>query len=538
MKKILLSVMAVAIGMVSFTSCEDVPEPYATPSNGGGEVVIDSTDYINETFASGFGSFKAVTPEGTAWTADSHGYAKGTGYDNTSKATTASNAFLVSKTVDLSKSTGAYIQMDYILRYYTNYGASKPGVADKLLITDNYTGDPTTTTWTDITGTLTEGSDWNTWTTLSVNVPAQFIGKNNVVVALQYTCQSNSATWEVKNFKMAEGKASSDTPVTPVTGDLINETFESGFGTFSVNNVKGTPWTIDFHTAKASGYDSGSKSTTASESYLVSKAVDLSSVNAAYLEFQYILRYYTTNGSVNSGVEDKVLITDNYTGDASTTHWTDITGTLTEGRDWTTFSTYKQAIPSAFIGKKNVVIALKYACDSKSATWEVKNLKLATGTADDGDDNNKGGETIDGDQISAEASALGLTDGTTNPEVTLSDGTKLAFAKGDGKSEPKVYVKTDTQIRVYANNTITVSASKKILKIEFICSSPYNATKYNGSDAAYVEVNGTKHTINKVSDTDVTFSGFSASEFVINNFTSESGGNQLRITKIIITYAK
>lgn len=54
----------------------------------------------------------------------------------------------------------------------------------------------------------------------------------------------------------------------------------------------------------------------------------------------------------------------------------------------------------------------------------------------------------------------------------------------------------------------------------------------------YVEVNGTKYTINKVSDTDVTFSGFSASEFVINNFTSESGGNQLRITKIIITYAK
>ena len=34
MKKILYSVMALAIAAMTFTACEDVPEPYPTPSGG------------------------------------------------------------------------------------------------------------------------------------------------------------------------------------------------------------------------------------------------------------------------------------------------------------------------------------------------------------------------------------------------------------------------------------------------------------------------------------------------------------------------
>lgn len=176
-----------------------------------------------------------------------------------------------------------------------------------------------------------------------------------------------------------------DTPDTP-SDDYINETFGTSFGTFSVSNVSGTPWVIDYSSAKATGYDNASKTTTPSESYLVSSPVDLSKSAGASISFQYILRYYTNYGTPYGGMSDKVLITDNYTGNPATTKWTDMTGMLTEGADWETWCQYVRNIPSEFIGKKNVVIALLYTCSDRSATWEVKNLKLKEGKAVETDD--------------------------------------------------------------------------------------------------------------------------------------------------------
>ena len=37
---------------------------------------------------------------------------------------------------------------------------------------------------------------------------------------------------------------------------------------FTVITIKGTPWVIDYCSAKATGYDSGSKATTVSDSYI------------------------------------------------------------------------------------------------------------------------------------------------------------------------------------------------------------------------------------------------------------------------------
>lgn len=223
MKKLIYSALVLAMTALAFTSCEDVPAPYDIPSDNGGDTTPDTPEegtYVSETFKSEFGTFTVNTVKGTPWAIDSYGYAKATGYENSSKTTTPSESYLVSEPFDLSASTGAYVQFEYILRYYTNYGASKPGVEDKVLITSNYTGDPTTTTWTDMTGTLTEGSDWNTWSTYSVNIPSAFLGQKNVVVALYYACEDNSATWEVKNLVIKDGEAANngtDTPDTPDT---------------------------------------------------------------------------------------------------------------------------------------------------------------------------------------------------------------------------------------------------------------------------------------------------------------------------------
>lgn len=214
MKAIFKSVMAL-MAACAFTACSDVPMPYEDPNNS--QEGNDSTGvYLDESFASSFGKFSCYTVKGTPWAID-YSTAKATGYDNTSKETTESESYLVSSPIDLSKSTGANLQFDYILRY-VRAGQTE----NKVLITDNYTGDPTSTTWTDITGTLTEGSDWTTFSTYKKNLPAAFIGKSSVVVALMYSCTTTSSTIEVKNLTLKEGtvEEGGDTPDTP--SDALN----------------------------------------------------------------------------------------------------------------------------------------------------------------------------------------------------------------------------------------------------------------------------------------------------------------------------
>lgn len=162
-------------------------------------------------------------------------------------------------------------------------------------------------------------------------------------------------------------------------GVYVSESFGKDFGSFTLETIKGIPWMIDYSSAKATGYVSGSGKTTSSESYLVSQPINLLKSSGAYVSFSYILRYYTNYGTPYGGLADQVLITDNYTGNPSTTQWTDITGKLEEGVDWDEWYDYKSNIPTSFIGKRKVVIALHYACGERSATWEVRNLTVKEG---------------------------------------------------------------------------------------------------------------------------------------------------------------
>ena len=530
MNKIINSVLAMAMVAVSFSSCSDVPAPYDIPNNGKDTVIVDNDSiYLQESFASSFGAFTVKTVVGTPWAID-YSTAKATGYDNTAKTTTASESYIVSKAIDLSKSKGAYLSYSYILRY------ASANAANKVLITDNYTGDPTTTTWTDMTGTLTEGADWTTFATYSKNIPTNFIEKSDIVVALYYKCNAtSSSTIEVKSLLLKEGKVSdTTTPTTPADGVYANETFGTSFGSFTAKTTKGTGWITDFSTAKATGYDNGTKVTTPSESYLVSSAMDLSASKGAAVAFSYILRYYTNNGAAVNGVADKVYITDNYTGDPKTTTWTDMTGTLTEGADWTTFSSFSQNIPAAFLGKKNVVVALYYACESSSSTWEVKNLTIKEGTSSGG---NTGGGTTTGTTTTVTMSSFGLANATALSTYTLSDGTTLTFAQEGGSTAPTYYT-SGTSARMYAQNSVTVtSGSKNITSVALTCADPYNTTVYTGNDQLYGSAGGTTVTPTK-SGTTVSFTGFSNTSLkIVNDYTATSAGTQLRIVSLVITYA-
>lgn len=156
-----------------------------------------------------------------------------------------------------------------------------------------------------------------------------------------------------------------------------------------------------------------------------------------------------------------------------------------------------------------------------------------------GSNNNGGSDEEGGESITAAATDMGFTDKAAAGTTTLSDGTTLTFAIGDGTTAPAYYAGSYASVRMYAMNTLTITASKKIVKIAITTTDGYNGTLYNGNDKAYATDGSTQVNINKVSDTEVTFSGLNGSTVtLVNDYTANKGGTQLRIKSITITYAK
>lgn len=161
-------------------------------------------------------------------------------------------------------------------------------------------------------------------------------------------------------------------------GVYINETFKSDFGVFSTAETVGdTPWIIDYSTAKATSYIDGTNK--AATSWLISSPVDFTNETEAYVAFEYIIRY-SESGKV--AANHQLLVSADFAGDAAKATWKDVPYGAVEGSDWATFYKANVDVPAEFMGKSGIVFALRYtATTTKASTWEVKNFKVAHGTA-------------------------------------------------------------------------------------------------------------------------------------------------------------
>ena len=493
MKKYIFSVLMAAMAAFTFSSCEDVPEPYTQPTQPGTPTTAEAKG--TGTAADPFniaGIIKYIKDDGSA---DQEVYTKG-------------------KVVSVK--AGSFDATYGSLKYYI----SDDGTTNNQFYVYNGYAGPNRTKFS--------GED-------------ALKPGDEVVICGKAKNYNGTNEYDTGNYLVSlNGKptSGSTTPDTPADG-YINETFSKSFGSFTAKTIKGTAWVIDsYGYAKATGYDYTSKTTTPSESYIVSKAIDLSASKGATLEFSYILRYVTRDGAAVEGVKNQVLITDNYTGDPATTKWTDITGTMKEGVDWTTWETYKHDL-SAFKGKKNVVIALHYTCAASSGTWEVKNLSVKEATGETPDTPSKpdtpatkDGITIDGTTVTLsnaaatttgasvelDLNAAGLVNEAAVETVKFSDGSTVNFDANGQKNGPKFYTKTKG-VRVYANNKLIFKGIKKIKQIVMTCDS-YNGTNYVGNATATIEFSGTTATYT-------------------NLFTETTGGGvQLRVKTIKIVYAE
>ncbi len=488
MKKIIYSLFVLAMAAFTFSSCEDVPAPYDMPT-------------------------KPETPElqptGSGTAADPFNIAAVEKYiDEGGSAET--EIYVKGKVVSVKQ--GSFDPQYGSLKYYI----SEDGTAtNQFYVYNGYAG-PNRTKFS--------GED-------------ALKPGDEVVICGKVDNYQGTKEFLVGNYIVSlNGQGGTTTPDTPTDG-YINETFNKSFGTFTLKNIKGTPWVIDsYGYAKATGYENTSKVTTPSESYLVSKAIDLSSSKGAALKFSYILRYATYNGEPTEGVKNQVLITENYTGDPATTKWTNITGTLTEGTDWKTWSTYTYDL-TPYKGKKNIVIALHYACEAKSGTWEIKELTVKEGTPTVKPETPDTPSTTEGISVNGLTVTLTNSGATTgeslkvedlstlkldaNPtEFTLSDGTIFKLDSNGNKTMP-AYNEKAKELRIYANNIMTITGSKNIAKIILTCTHDNNKnTDCVGNETATIKFSGKTATYTNV-------------------FTGTTGGGvQLRIKSIEIVYAK
>lgn len=493
MKKYIFSVLMAAMAAFTFISCEDVPEPYTLPTKPEAP--------------------SAGEPKGTGTAADPFNIAGIIKYiENGGSA----DQEVYTKGKVVSVKAGSFDASFGSLKYYISDDGT---TANQFYVYNGYAG-PNRTKFS--------GED-------------ALKPGDEVVICGKAKNYNGTNEYDTGNYLVSlNGKptSGSTTPDTPADG-YINETFSKSFGSFTAKTIKGTAWVIDsYGYAKATGYDFTSKTTTPSESYIVSKAIDLSASKGATLEFSYILRYVTRDGAAVEGVKNQVLITDNYTGDPATTKWTDITGTMKEGVDWKTWETYKHDL-SAFKGKKNVVIALHYACAASSGTWEVKNLSVKEATGGTPDTPSKPdtpatgeGLTIDGTTVTLsnaaatttgasvelDLNAAGLVNEAAVETVKFSDGSTVNFDANGQKIGPKFYTKTKG-VRVYANNKLIFKGIKKIKQIVMTCDS-YNGINNVGNATATIEFSGTTATYT-------------------NLFTETTGGGvQLRVKTIKIVYAE
>ena len=535
--------LALAFAALCFTACEDVPAPYNIFSEGAGQGTGSHLPYT-VTFESSLGDFTTENTVGDfPWTCQ-HSCAQITSYIDTdgdgTKENNPATSWLISPAFDLTGVEAAHVSFDYILRYAN---ASDLATNYQVLVSKDYTKDAgvAAASWTVLPLDLVQVSDWDTWTnTGNLNIPAAFCNTANVTIALRYIAQAKAATWEVKNFVLDQGAgdqgAGDSGGGSGEEGGVktlpYSEEFSTTLGGFKNYTTSGEgAWTIDYSTAKATGYDNASKVTTAGTYYLVSPEISLAGQTAVHVSYEYILRY-------NKGDENQqVFITDAFNEATPAEGWTLLVDKHTEGTDWTTFAKEDIAIPAAYLGK-TVRIAFRYNTNAESgSTWEVKNFAIAAGApGEGGNTGGEGGGTVDtpitNDYITVTAASFGLENQAAVTELKLSDGTTLTF-DGGGNTNPPKYYNAGNNIRMYPKNTMTISASKKIAAIVL------NVDKYNGvicNASGDITANpGSVSTSGQV----VTINNVNANSTVITNTSTTTGPkSQIRWISLTVYYVE
>jgi len=288
MKKILYSVMALAIAAMTFTACEDVPEPYPTPTTGGNGGGSGSLPYVSANLNTGW-TLVAVTTGAQPWSKGTS-YAQATGYQKWDGASEKSNkaveGWLVSPAISTVGYENVKLSFNHTIKYTNNVSGWE--AYHKVYASDNFDGsNASTATWKelDFTPVASPYSDWTLYSSGEIQLPAELVGKETVFIGFWFKAPENaSTTWELQAFTVEEGVAqNSDTPETPT---------DEGLGTAEA------PITVAKALEIINSYEAAGESKT--EAYVKGKIVSVDQFNSTYKSITY---YISDDGTATSQLQ-------------------------------------------------------------------------------------------------------------------------------------------------------------------------------------------------------------------------------------------
>lgn len=206
-------------------------------------------------------------------------------------------------------------------------------------------------------------------------------GTGSVIGILSYYKGTGNPMWQLYVMNPAtdciDGFEFVDAPDGPSGDAIFSETFANGLGKFSVVNdvlPAAVPevWKYDSHKyAIATAYVSSTRENHASDCWLVSPEIDLTSQSAAFLSFDQALNFFSNLETAKS--ETSVNIRE-----VGTTEWTRLTVPAYPASMSWDFANSGDIDLAAYIGKK-VEIGFRYtSTDAKAGTWEIKNVLIET----------------------------------------------------------------------------------------------------------------------------------------------------------------
>lgn len=290
MKKLLKKIMFVALAAMTFTACEDVPEPYDLPDNGS-NVVNPGEDgtlpYVSSNLNAGW-TLLAVTPD-QPWSLG-NSYVQATGYQKWDGAEEKSNrsveGWLISPAVNTTDADSVKISFEQTIRYTNNVSGWVE--YHKIYASANYDGTNfDAATWIPLTFTPVASpySDWTLYPSGDIQLPQEMAGKAKVHVAFWFKAPATaSTTWELKNFRMEKGQAHAN--VTPE---------EETIGTAE------EPITVADALAKTNALEDGAKSS--SKAYVKGKVVKVTTNQTNFEKYGNITYYISDDGSDNNSIQ-------------------------------------------------------------------------------------------------------------------------------------------------------------------------------------------------------------------------------------------
>lgn len=274
---------------------------------------------VTQTFNTSLGNWSAVSVSGAStW---GYGSLSGNGYAAFLSSTQVNEDWLVSPQIDLTSPHNLKMAFDIIFRYGTDNANTL-----KLFISTDYNGNGNvgSATWTQLSFTMpTAASSWSSPMSSSGWIDLNAYRNQNVYIAFKATSDgSSNATrqWRVDNINVIE-----------VIALPYNEDFASGTISdwSSVHIGAGTSewqYMSDATYGQFAGINGNANVGANTENWLVSSPLDLTTTDNVELTFKSAY-----NGGTNAANELSLWITTNYTGNVSTTSWTQLTFTQPAG---------------------------------------------------------------------------------------------------------------------------------------------------------------------------------------------------------------